>query len=60
MRIMLIMTFITQVVLHPKLRKKPEMSEDSCSEGEVQTLCKTGQEVNCSLNSKSASTKGGM
>ena len=43
-----------------KIEEKPEISEDSCSEGEVQTLCKTGQEVNCSLNSKSASTKGGM
>ena len=60
MRFMLIMTFITQVVLHPKLRKKPEMSEDSCSEGEVRSLCKPGQKVNHNFNSKSASTKGGM
>ena len=36
--------------------EKAEMFEDSCSEGEVQTLCTTGQEE----NSKSAVTKGGM
>ena len=43
-----------------EIEEKPEMSEDSCSEVEVPMLYKTGQEVNHNLNSKSASTKGGM
>ena len=34
-----------------EIEEKPEISEDSSSEGEVRILCKTGQEVNHNLNS---------
>ena len=43
-----------------EIEEKPEMSEDSCSEGEVWSLCISGQKVNHNFNLKSASTKGGM
>ena len=43
-----------------EIEEKPEMSEDNCSEGEAQSLCKPGQKVNHNFNSESASAKGGM
>ena len=43
-----------------EVEEKTEMSEDSCSVGEVWSLCKSSKKVNHNFNLKSASTKGGM
>ena len=43
-----------------EIEEKTEMFEDSGSEVEVQTTCKTGQEENANCKSNSAPIKGGM